>query len=62
MNIATVTQPPFALRSCAAVNDYWALTKPEINFLIAIATLAGFYLVCLLSFMASRLCCWLVLC
>jgi protoheme IX farnesyltransferase len=24
--------------------DYWALTKPEINFLIAIATSAGFYL------------------
>jgi protoheme IX farnesyltransferase len=24
--------------------DYWALTKPEINFLIAIATLAGFCL------------------
>jgi len=24
--------------------DYWALTKPEINFLIAIATFAGFYL------------------
>jgi heme O synthase-like polyprenyltransferase len=26
--------------------DYWALTKPEINFLIAIATLTGFYLGC----------------
>jgi protoheme IX farnesyltransferase len=24
--------------------DYWALTKPEVNFLIVIATLAGFYL------------------
>ena len=24
--------------------DYWALTKPEINFLIAIATFTGFYL------------------
>ena len=24
--------------------DYWALTKPEINFLIAIATFSGFYL------------------
>ncbi len=24
--------------------DYWALTKPDINFLIAIATSAGFYL------------------
>jgi protoheme IX farnesyltransferase len=27
----------------AAISDYWALTKPEVNFLIAIATLAGFY-------------------
>src|SRR5208282_5413648 len=27
-----------------ALADYWALTKPEINFLIAIATFAGFYL------------------
>ena len=24
--------------------DYWALTKPEVNFLIVITTLAGFYL------------------
>src|SRR5271154_1325694 len=44
MNMATVTQPPFAVRSCAAVPAYWALTKPEINFLITIATFAGFYL------------------
>ena len=28
----------------AAVSDYWALTKPEVNFLIAIATFTGFYL------------------
>ena len=27
-----------------ALADYWALTKPEINFLIAIATFTGFYL------------------
>ena len=26
--------------------DYWALTKPEINFLILITTFAGFYLGC----------------
>jgi protoheme IX farnesyltransferase len=31
---------------CAQVADYWALTKPEINFMIAIATAAGFYLGC----------------
>jgi heme O synthase-like polyprenyltransferase len=43
MNMATVTPPPFAMRSCSAVADYWALTKPEINFVIAIATFAGFY-------------------
>ena len=36
---------PFrATRTLATVADYWALTKPEINFLIAIATFAGFYL------------------
>jgi heme O synthase-like polyprenyltransferase len=31
---------------CAQIADYWALTKPEINFMIAIATFAGFYLGC----------------
>lgn len=28
------------------LSDYWALSKPEVNFLIAIATLAAFYLGC----------------
>jgi heme o synthase len=28
------------------VADYWALTKPEVNFLILITTFAGFYLGC----------------
>jgi protoheme IX farnesyltransferase len=28
----------------AALGDYWALTKPEVNVLIVITTLAGFYL------------------
>jgi protoheme IX farnesyltransferase len=28
------------------ISDYWALTKPEVNFLIVIATFAGFYLGC----------------
>jgi protoheme IX farnesyltransferase len=28
----------------AAISDYWALTKPEVNFLIVIATFTGFYL------------------
>jgi heme o synthase len=27
-----------------ALSDYWALTKPEVNFLIVITTFAGFYL------------------
>jgi protoheme IX farnesyltransferase len=44
--VAGVTQRPFAVRSYAAAADYWALTKPEINFLIGIATFAGFYLGC----------------
>src|SRR5215831_7532224 len=26
------------------LSDYWALTKPEVNFLIVISTFAGFYL------------------
>ena len=28
------------------LSDYWALTKPEVNFLILITTFAGFYLGC----------------
>jgi protoheme IX farnesyltransferase len=31
----------------ALLRDYWALTKPEVNFLIAIAAAVGFYLSCL---------------
>jgi protoheme IX farnesyltransferase len=37
-------RPPLAVSSLSAISDYWALTKPEVNFLIAIATLTGFYL------------------
>jgi len=37
-------QPLPAFSRLAAISDYWALTKPEVNFLIAIATLTGFYL------------------
>jgi heme o synthase len=44
MNMAAVAQPPCPARSHAAAADYWALTKPEINLLIAIATSTGFYL------------------
>src|SRR6202162_1646289 len=31
-------------RLYAAMSDYWALTKPEVNFLILITTFAAFYL------------------
>ena len=30
----------------SVLSDYWALTKPEVNFLILITTSAGFYLAC----------------
>jgi len=30
----------------SAMADYWALTKPEVNLLIAIATFTGFYVAC----------------
>src|SRR5262245_50335056 len=33
-----------AARLHAAMADYWALTKPEVNFLILITAFAGFYL------------------
>ncbi|MGA7398585.1 MAG: heme o synthase [Candidatus Sulfotelmatobacter sp.] len=33
-----------AVCASAKLADYWALTKPEINFLIAVATFTGFYL------------------
>ena len=35
-----------ASRTARCVADYWTLTKPEVNFLIAIATFTGFYLGC----------------
>lgn len=38
----TPAASPIRLR--ARVADYWALTKPEVNFLIGIATITGFYL------------------
>jgi len=41
---AVNVQQTLAARVRAVVADYWALTKPEINFLIAIATTAGFYI------------------
>jgi protoheme IX farnesyltransferase len=36
--------PHFRGGTLGAIRDYWALTKPEVNFLILITTWAGFYL------------------
>ena len=44
LEVTPVTRQHRTARPHAGVSDYWALTKPEINFLIAIATFAGFYL------------------
>jgi len=44
----TALAPPATQRSYSSgstlLSDYWALTKPEVNFLILITTAAGFYL------------------
>jgi protoheme IX farnesyltransferase len=45
--IDLVTQqvsPPVRGRALRVLGDYWALTKPEVNFLILVTTFAGFYL------------------
>jgi protoheme IX farnesyltransferase len=44
MSIATAARPVCLARPSAGIADYWALTKPEINFLIGIVTAAGFSL------------------
>jgi len=36
--------PAFARRLYSTISDCWTLTKPEVNFLIALATFTGFYL------------------
>jgi heme O synthase-like polyprenyltransferase len=41
---AATGKPQRAVSRYAAVSDYWALTKPEVNVLIAVATFTGFYL------------------
>jgi heme o synthase len=41
---ARAAQETRAAALYATVSDYWALTKPEVNFLILITTFAGFYL------------------
>src|SRR5580698_11150928 len=44
LEVAGVAQQAFDAPSHTGAADFWALTKPEINFLIAIATFAGFYM------------------
>jgi protoheme IX farnesyltransferase len=51
--VLLINGPPAAAIDCHcpsdigrhfSLSDYWALTKPEVNFLIVIATFVGFYL------------------
>ncbi len=47
--VAVLNTEPTARRNGAVfmyptLSDYWALTKPEVNFLILVTTFAGFYL------------------
>jgi heme o synthase len=44
LNGACEAQENRAATFFSTVSDYWALTKPEVNFLILITTFAGFYL------------------
>jgi len=44
LNGARGAQETRAAALYATVSDYWALTKPEVNFLILITTFAGFFL------------------
>jgi heme O synthase-like polyprenyltransferase len=43
-SIAPIAVERYPVRSSTALADYWALTKPEVNSLITVTTLAGFYL------------------
>jgi len=46
-NLLDVSKDQRNHRAGAAVlSDFWALTKPDVNFLILVATFAGFYLGC----------------
>src|SRR3954470_1535659 len=46
LQIEASTRLSFLATLRAAIPDFWALTKPEVNFLIVIATFTGFYLGC----------------
>jgi heme o synthase len=44
MDVPVGPRPRLSAIPAVVLSDYWALTKPEVNTLIAAATLAGFYL------------------
>jgi protoheme IX farnesyltransferase len=44
LNATPTVRANRAERFYGLISDYWALTKPEVNFLILITTFAGFYL------------------
>jgi protoheme IX farnesyltransferase len=46
LGIKPVPRATFLATVCASAPDFWTLTKPEVNFLIVIATFTGFYLGC----------------
>src|SRR6266851_1534715 len=46
LGIGPVPRASFLATVCASAPDFWTLTKPEVNFLIVIATFTGFYLGC----------------
>jgi protoheme IX farnesyltransferase len=43
MDVPTGSRLQPSSRLTSVLSDYWALTKPEVNTLIAVATFAGFY-------------------
>src|SRR6266478_5284464 len=46
LGMKPVPRATFLATVCAPAPDFWTLTKPEVNFLIVIATFTGFYLGC----------------
>src|SRR5882724_5316648 len=46
LGMKPVPRATFLSTVCASAPDFWTLTKPEVNFLILIATFTGFYLGC----------------
>jgi protoheme IX farnesyltransferase len=44
IEVGAVAQPSRSLAVRDLIRDFWTLTKPEVNFLIVIATFTGFYL------------------